>query len=167
MAEAPPAAKEEALSPAKARIQAAKEATVAKAAKGGYSGGIEGEAKAFSLDLPGGGNKDPFAEADELAEKIRELKEQASLKGLSKSKSALLAQYRQMEPIARDKARAEYARQQKAAAKEEAKASGVPMSSASGDGDKSFADSFNKITGVGLPSLPSVPSVPSLPSLPF
>ena len=164
--EAPPPAKTEevALSAAQQKIQAAKEATKAKAKAGGYSGGLEGEAKAFTKGIGGMGggaaDKDPFAEADELREKIRALRQEAAVRPLSKSKSALLAQYRQMEGAAREKAYAEVARQEEKAA---AKSSG-----ASGDAgsDSSYAAQYKKITGSELPSLP-VPSLPSLPSLPF
>ena len=94
-----PVAQSETLSPAQARIQAAKDATAARAAAGGFSGGNEGEAKSmFDVSsLTGGGDKDPYAEADALREKINALKAERANKPLSKSKSALLAQYRQME----------------------------------------------------------------------
>ena len=97
---APKAAEPEKLSKAQAKIQAAKQSTASRAAAGGYSGAKnEGEAKSlFDVSgLTGGGEKSPYAEADALREKINELKAQQYNKPLSKSKSALLAQYRQME----------------------------------------------------------------------
>ena len=99
-APAPKAAEPEKLSKAQAKIQAAKQSTASRAAAGGYSGAKnEGEAKSlFDVSgLTGGGEKSPYAEADALREKINELKAQQYNKPLSKSKSALLAQYRQME----------------------------------------------------------------------
>ena len=99
-APAPKAAEPEKLSKAQAKIQAAKQSTASRAAAGGYSGAKnEGEAKSlFDVSgLTGGGEKSLYAEADALREKINELKAQQYNKPLSKSKSALLAQYRQME----------------------------------------------------------------------
>ena len=168
-AETAAAAKPAKVSAAKAKIEAAKKATADKAAAGGFAVN-EGKATSFGLspELFGGEEKDPFAEADALREKIRALKSSAGGKQLSKSKSAQLAQLKQMESMARDKARTEAARQaekaERAAARQNAKSEpGV------GGGSGSYEDQFAKITGTSLPSLPSLPSVPvpSLPSLPF
>jgi len=160
----PAAEKVEELSPAKAKILAAKQAAAAKAAAGGFK---EAEGKAFALNLPDKSEKDPLAEANELRAKIRVLKEESTIRPLSKSKSAQLQQLRQMEETAREKGNREIAKREdmaeRAQRRDEAKAAKMEPAS-----DASYSDSLSKITGTALPSLPSVslPSV-SLPSLPF
>jgi len=141
------------LSPTKAKIKAAKDAAAAKAAAGGYKAP---ETKTVAAELKFDDvQKDPFAEADELRAKIDALKE-SGVK--SKSKSAQLASLKQMESIARDRARRESARvdekEARAVARESEKNAALANPSAG------YADSFQKVTGQSLPSLPS-------PGLPF
>jgi len=147
---APPPAPVKELSAAQKKIQAAKEATAATQAKAGAKG-AEGSAASIGLAVPVEAEKtDPFAEANELRDRVREL--QGSGKQLSKSKSAQLAQLKIMEQQARGKARAEVAKAEEKAEKERLKAEEKANPSSSSSDDK-----FAKVTGITLPSVPSLP----------
>ena len=138
----PAMADEVKLSPAKAKILAAKQAAAEKAAAGGYA---PPETNALSLginlDFSGGADVDPFKEANELRDKIIDLESQGKL---SKSKSAQLNQYKTMEMQARDKANATVRREQEKA-QEKAKRE---TEKAADDG--SFTSKLSKVTGVGF-----------------
>ena len=133
---------DEAISPAKAKILAAKQAAAAKAAAGGYNAPVTeaGVSLGFNIDFAAGGAEaDPFKEANELRDKIIELESQGKL---SKAKSAQLGQYKTMEAQARDKAnaavrRAEEKAQEKARRAEESKTD-----------DGSFVSKLSKVTGL-------------------
>jgi len=162
--------KPEEVSPAKAKILAAKKAAADKAAVGGYK---EAEGKSFTLNVPdqSAEEKDPFAEADALKEKVLVLKEMQANRPLSKAQSAQLAQLRQMEVNEREKARAVVAKAEVKAAREQSREERLAQKAQAGSasGSESYADSYKKVTGGSLPSLPSLPTpaLPSLPSLPF
>ena len=155
------------VTPAKAKILAAKQATKDKATASGAKL-TEKEVKSVDFEkvFASKEQKDPFAEADALREKVLVLQDEQYSRKLSKSKSAQLQQLKQMEGASREKARIEVAKAtekaEREARREEAK--NAPKGEKSDD----FGSSFEKVTGAALPSLPSVglPSV-SLPSLPF
>ena len=128
---------DEAMSPAKAKIEAAK---AASAAKLGERGMKAPDAANVEIKFASGGeeSKDPFAEADAYKARIQEIQAKAAGGSLSKSKSAQLAQLKIMEQKARSDAREKvYRAEEKAAARE----------SERDDGDK-----FAKITGISIPS---------------
>lgn len=141
----------EAMSPAKAKIQAAKEAAAAKAAAGGFKAP---ETKVTTVDVnfkAGADAENPFAEADELRAKIVAIKESGKV---SKSKSAQLASLSQMEEQARDKARRQIAAKEEKA--ERAAAREAERAAVAAGGSGSYSDSLAKVTGIKAPALPSV-----------
>jgi len=122
------------VSPAKAKIEAAKKAAAAKLAERGVEAP---EAKALEIDdASGGKQKDPFAEADALKAKLRALEESAGPKK-SKSQSAQIEQVRMMEKKARGQARAIEARKVEIENKR--------------DAERNEPASFNKISPIKLP----------------
>jgi hypothetical protein len=135
--------KDAAVSPAKAKIEKAKAAAAEKAAAGGFQAP---EAKAFqaSINIPMGGNDDPFKEANELRRKMLVLKEKAGSGKLSKSQSAQLQQLKTMEGAARAKAQA---MQDKIDAKTEKAATKEAGRDVSGG---SYVDALAKVTGFSL-----------------
>jgi hypothetical protein len=138
-------AEEETLSPAKAKILAAKAAAAEKATAGGYKAPA---AKTFTIDVPVPVKDDPFKEADELKAKIRDLQATAAEgRPLSKSKSAQVQSLKSMEAAARDRARAKIARDEYLAQNAETKAAAKLEPKA----DKgSFSDEIAKVTGFAL-----------------
>ena len=129
-------ADDEVLSPAKAKARAAAEAAEAKRAARGISA-PEAKSTGFNINFEFAKDDDPYAEADELRGKIRELQAQGG--SLSKSKSAKLAQLKIMEKKARGKASAEVNRVAERASAREA--------------EKNAPASFNKISPIKLPFL--------------
>ena len=133
----------EKLSPAKAKILAAKQAAEAKAAQGGYKPPSVITTLNINIEVADSSNKDPYKAANELREKIIDLE---SAGKLSKSKSAQLNQMKSMEAIARDKANTEVLRAKEKAAREVARADAL----SSDKTDGSFGAQFSKVTGLGF-----------------
>jgi hypothetical protein len=127
----------EEISPAKAKIEAAKAAQAAKLAARGLSA-PETKELSLALDFNKNDSEDPFAEANELREKRYALEDKTGSKR-SKSQSAQIEQLKIMEKKARAKANADIAR---AAEREAAK-----------QAEKDAPASFNKISPIKLPFL--------------
>lgn len=140
------AEEEEKVSPAKAKILAAKQAAAAKAAAGGYSAPLVDKATAVGFAVPESKSANPFAEADELKEKLMALKEKKEETGkLSKSQSAQLAQLKIMESQARAKAQAEVQAKVVKEAKREAERQAPGAATGGG-----YGDALAKVTGIKL-----------------